>query len=342
MRTARSDPAGGTRMRAIKYATRSDRSLGNRLRAAMEQVPAIVGEVAALALGACVGSFAVTVAYRLPRDISIATPRSFCESCERPVPWWANVPIFAYLASRGRCLMCGAPIRARHLGGELALALAALYLYLNFPPGDAIARFVFIALLLISSLVDYDWRLIPNLMTFPGVPVGFVLAALLMPEVGWKDSLIGIAAGGGVLFVTGLLYRLVRGQEGVGLGDVFLLAMVGAFIGWPGVVFTLFFGALLGSFGGLAVGLFGTPTTAPELPPNAHEAVAQAGALAAASQTAAAAAASIDPAAPDSAAAENEEHTLLTTAVPFGPFLSLAAGFYALFQPQLASWYLSR
>ena len=226
----------------------------------MEQVPAIIGDVAALALGACVGSFAVTVAYRLPRDISIATPRSFCESCERPVPWWANIPIFAYLASRGRCLMCGAPIRARHLGGELALALAALYLFVNFPPGDAIARFIFITLLLISSLVDYDWRLIPNLITFPGVPVGFVLAALLMPEVGWKDSLIGIAAGGGVLFVTGYLYQLVRGQEGVGLGDVFLLAMVGAFIGWQGVLFTLFFGALLGSFGGLAVGLFGTPT----------------------------------------------------------------------------------
>ena len=152
----------------------------------MEQVPAIIGDVAALALGACVGSFAVTVAYRLPRDISIATPRSFCESCERPVPWWANVPIFAYLATRGRCVMCGAPIRARHLGGELALALAALYLFANFPLGDAVSRFIFITALLISSLVDYDWRRIRNLITFPGVPVGFVLAALFMPEVGWE------------------------------------------------------------------------------------------------------------------------------------------------------------
>ena len=238
----------------------------------MEQVPAIFGDVAALALGACVGSFAVTVAYRLPRDISIATPRSFCESCERPVPWWANIPIFAYLASRGRCLMCGAPISARHLGGELALALAALYLYANFPLGDAIARFVFITALFISSLVDYDWRLIPNLITFPGVPVGFVLAAMFMPEVGWKNSLIGITLGGGVLFLTGFLYQMVRGQEGVGLGDVFLLAMVGAFIGWQGVLFTLFFGALLGSVGGLAVGLFGTPRDAPELPPSMREA----------------------------------------------------------------------
>jgi len=320
----------------------------------MEQVPAIIGDVAALALGACVGSFAVTVAYRLPRDISIATPRSFCESCERPVPWWANVPIFAYLATRGRCVMCGAPIRARHLGGELALALAALYLFANFPLGDAASRFIFITALLISSLVDYDWRLIPNLITFPGVPVGFVLAALFMPGVGWKSSLIGIAAGGGVLLVTGYIYQLVRKQEGVGLGDVFLLAMVGAFLGWQGVLFTLFFGALLGSFGGLAIGLFGTPTDAPELPPGMRETVyppaptaasaaaTRADAPAAVSPADAPAAVSIDSREPDSAAAENEEHALLATAVPFGPFLSIAAGFYALFQPQLASWYLSR
>jgi leader peptidase (prepilin peptidase) / N-methyltransferase len=300
----------------------------------MEQVPAIIGGVAALALGACVGSFAVTVAYRLPRDISIVTPRSFCESCERPVPWWANIPIFAYLASRGRCLMCGAPIRARHLGGELALALVALFLYTNFPLGDAISRLIFITALFISSVIDYDWRLIPNLITFPGVPVGFALVALFIPEVGWRSSLIGIAAGGGVLFVTGYLYQLVRRKEGVGLGDVFLLAMVGAFIGWQGVLFTLFFGALIGSVGGLAIGLFGTPTQAPEPPPGMRQTASAPGGAQAAT--------SIDAQAPDSVAAENEEHTLLSTAVPFGPFLSLAAGFYTLFQPQLTNWYLSR
>ena len=98
----------------------------------MEQVPSIIGDVVALALGACVGSFAVTVAYRLPRDISIAAPRSFCENCERPIPWWANIPVFSYLASRGRCVMCGASIRVRHPAGELALALAALLTHWAF------------------------------------------------------------------------------------------------------------------------------------------------------------------------------------------------------------------
>lgn len=295
----------------------------------MERVPAIIGEVMALAVGASAGSFATTVAYRLPREVSIVSPGSFCESCQRPIPWWANVPIFAYLALRGRCIMCGAPIPARHLGAELALALIALYLYVSFPLGDAAARFVFVTALLICSLIDYDWRLIPNLITFPGVAVGFVLAALAIPEVGWRGSLIGIILGGGFLYLTGLVYQLIRHQEGVGLGDVFLLAMVGAFVGWQGVLFTLFFGALLGSIGGIVVALFGTPTTVPEPPPAARDAAA-----AAADREAAASAAP--------AFVVDKEASLFTTAVPFGPFLSLAAGVYAVFQPLLTSWYFSR
>jgi len=303
----------------------------------MDGAPGIIAGAVALAFGACAGSFAVTVAYRLPRDISIVTPRSFCESCERPVPWWANVPILAYLASRGRCLICGASIPVRYLGGELALALCALFLYFNFPIGDAVARFVFITALLICSLVDYDWRLIPNLITFPGVPIGFAMAALLMPEVGWQDSLIGIAIGGGLLYLTGLVYELLRRKEGVGLGDVFLLAMIGAFIGWQGVMFTLFFGALLGSFCGLSVGLFGTPRDAPEPPPFARERSE----IPTEPANPGGSPRPLDAEGPDSSAAENEEHRLLATAVPFGPFLSLAAGIFALFQPQLVSWYVS-
>jgi leader peptidase (prepilin peptidase) / N-methyltransferase len=310
----------------------------------MEQVPAIIVGGVALAFGACVGSFAVTVAYRLPREISIVTPGSFCENCQRPIPWWANIPIFAYLALRGRCLMCGAPIPERHLGAELLLALLALYLYFSFPLASAAARFVFVTALLICSLVDYDWRLIPNLITLPGVAVGFAFAALAMPEVGWKDSLIGIALGGGFLFVTGFIYQLLRHQEGVGLGDVFLIAMVGAFVGWQGVLFTMFFGALLGSIGGLAVGLFGTPREAPELPAAAlkpaaigEEQVSERGARTSTTASVSEITAE-EPAEHDQ---EEEKTSLLATAVPFGPFLSLAAGVFAVFQPLLAAWYWS-
>ncbi|HYB90895.1 MAG TPA: prepilin peptidase [Candidatus Binataceae bacterium] len=271
------------------------------------ELPTGLGGALAFVAGASAGSFVNVVAYRLPRDMSIVTPRSFCESCERAIPFWANIPIIAYLGLRGRCLMCGATIPFRHFLAETALAVTALFLYLTFPLADAIARFVLCAALFAVSLIDYDWRLIPNLITFPGMLIGFAAASLAIPEVGWKSSLIGVAVGGGVLFLTGELYQMVRGHEGVGMGDVWLLGMVGGFLGWPGVAFTLFFGSLFGAVGGFAyafAGRLSKPMGEPES----------------------------DPAEADV--------SILRTEVPFGPFLALAAGIYALFQPQLTRWYL--
>src|SRR5580700_3592706 len=166
-------------------------------------MPSGIGGAFAFVFGACVGSFVCMVAYRLPRDLSIITPRSYCESCERAIPWWANIPILAYLGLRGRCLMCGAPIPFRHFLAELGLAFISLYLYFAFPLPDAIARFVLCAALWIIAIIDYDWRLIPNIITWPGALVGFIAASTMIPEVGWKSSLIGILVGAGVLWGTG-------------------------------------------------------------------------------------------------------------------------------------------
>jgi leader peptidase (prepilin peptidase)/N-methyltransferase len=271
-------------------------------------VPDWFGALIAFIFGASVGSFVSVVAYRLPRDISIVTPRSFCIECNRSIPWWANIPIFAYLGLRGRCVMCGARIPFRHFMAELSLAVIALFLYLMFPLPDAFARFVFCAALFIVALIDYDWRLIPNIITFPGIPIGLLAATFMIPEVGLKRSLIGIAIGWGFLFVTGELYFRLRGREGVGMGDVWLLGMVGAFLGWPGAVFTLFIGSFLGSIGGV---LFALTGGAPQ-PPVAENA----------------------------AGAGEAETSIMRTAVPFGPFLAVAAGVFALFQPQLKRWYL--
>jgi leader peptidase (prepilin peptidase) / N-methyltransferase len=272
--------------------------------------------------GACVGSFVNVVAYRLPRELSIATPRSFCPRCKRAIPIWANIPILAYLGLRGRCLLCGGSIPFRYFLTELALASAAAYLYLHFPFFDAIARFVLCAALFAVAMIDYDWRVIPNLITFPGIPIGFLAAWLLMPEVGWQSSLIGIVAGAGFLFITGEVYMLLRGSEGVGLGDVWLLGMTGAFLGWVGVLFTLFVGSLFGSIGGIAFALAGGAPSPPEdQVPEAIAEVTGAGRGASASEA---------------------DVSLLQTAVPFGPFLALAAGIFTLFQPQLARWYFSR
>jgi leader peptidase (prepilin peptidase)/N-methyltransferase len=275
------------------------------------EIPVGVGGTIAFVFGAIVGSFVCVVGYRLPRDLSIVTPRSYCESCERAIPWWANIPILAYLGLRGRCLMCGAPIPFRHFLAEIGLAIIALYLYLEFPLPDAFARFVFCAALWAVAIVDYDWRLIPNIITWPGAIVGFVAAALMMPEVGWESSLIGILVGGGVLFATGYFYQLVRGREGVGMGDVWLLGMVGGFIGWPGVFFTMFVGSVIGAIGGVTLALTGGSTSPGPLGDPAT-----------------------DP--------EEADVSILKTEVPFGPYLALAAGFFTLFQPQLTHWYLGR
>lgn len=272
------------------------------------ELPAGIGGALAFVIGASVGSFVNVVAWRMPREVSISSPRSYCESCERAIPFWTNIPILAYLGLRGRCLMCRAPIPFRHFLGELGLAVTALYLYLAFPLPDAIARFALCAALWIVSIIDYDWRLIPNLITWPGMLVGFFAASVMMPEIGWKSSLLGILFGGGVLFATGYLYQLVRGREGVGMGDVWLLGMVGGFLGWPGVFFTLFIGSLLGAVGGIAFALGGSKSPPPLGDP------------------------ATDP--------EEADVGILRTEVPFGPFLSLAAGIFTLFQPQLTRWYL--
>jgi leader peptidase (prepilin peptidase)/N-methyltransferase len=269
------------------------------------------------ALGACIGSLVDVVAYRLPRNISIVTPRSFCANCGKKVRLWANVPVLAYIALGGRCVDCAAPIPFRYFLTEVALGSAALYLYLHFTPLDALARFVLCAGLFVVGLIDYDWRVIPSAITFPGILIGVMMAWLVMPEVGWKSSLGGVLLGAGFLFLTGEVYRRIRGREGVGLGDVWLLAMVGAFLGWPGALFTLFFGSVLGTLGGVAM------WTGQQLQdPNRA-------ALAANTPTL------------DAANDATMASQFLQTEIPFGPFLALAAGIFALFQPMLTQWYFS-
>jgi leader peptidase (prepilin peptidase) / N-methyltransferase len=169
--------------------------------------------------------------------------------------------------------------------------------------------------LFIAGLIDYDWRLIPNVITLPGIPLGVLSAWWIMPEVGWKSSLAGVVIGAGFLFVTGEAYLKIRGREGIGMGDVWLLGMVGAFLGLPGVLFTLFVGSLTGTIGAIVMALGGEHLRVP------HEPFPGAVAETAASVTSAEAA-----------------PPFLQTAIPFGPFLALAAAVFALFQPVLAYW----
>ena len=278
-------------------------------------LPLALSALLVFAFGACIGSFVNVVAYRLPRQISVVAPRSFCPNCGEPVPFWANIPIVASVALRGRCNACGARIPFRYFLTELALASAAAYLFLNFSLLDALARYILCAGLFVAALIDYEWREIPNAITFPGIPLGLLTAWCVMPEVGWKSSLAGILVGAGFLFLTGEAYLRLRGREGVGMGDVWLLGMVGAFLGWPGALFTLFVGSILGTIGAVALTLGGEGAVHPNEALEPSEATMK-------------------------TSSSHASRPFLQTEIPFGPFLALAAGIFALFQPTLAEWYL--
>lgn len=277
-------------------------------------------EIIVFLFGASIGSFVNVVAYRVPREVSIVRPASFCPHCRDPIPVWSNVPVLGYILLRGKCLRCAGWIAPRYLITELGLGLAALYLHLNFAPLDALARLALCAALFAVSWVDLDWRIIPDVISLPGIAVGLAAASLVMPDIGWRDSLYGVALGGGLFYAVGEVYRWLRGREGMGMGDVKLLAMIGSFLGWQGVIFTIFIGLSLGAVGGIILGLLGWQPGVPEM----EELGDGSGA-----------GASTD------SEAEHVPEGLLQTPVPFGPFLSVAAGIFALFQPQLVRWYLS-
>lgn len=275
----------------------------------------------AFILGTCIGSFVNVVAYRLPRDISIVHPRSFCPHCRRPIPLWANVPLLGWFIVRGHCISCRGWISLRYVVTELMIGAESLYLFLHYTPLDASARLILCAALYVVALIDYDWRVIYHVITLGGMPIGFVAAALFMPEVGWLSSSIGIIAGAGFLFLTGEAYLWLRGREGLGLGDVYLVGMAGAFLGWQGVVFTLFVGSLLGAAGGMIFSIAGIAQSPPEteIPAAISEVTSVRRGL---------------------APAPGEPTSLMRTEVPFGPFLAAAATLYALFQPLLMHWYV--
>lgn len=196
-------------------------------------------------LGLLVGSFLNVCIHRLPRDLSVAFPASHCPSCEAPLRWYHNVPVLSWLALRGRCGFCREPIHWRYPVVELLNALLwAAHLYLF--PWDAVlvVRIAFASALLVLFFTDLDCRILPNEITLGGTVAG-VVAALVLPP-GIVASLLGVLLGGGVLWATGAAYERFRGVEGMGMGDVKMLAMIGAVLGWQLMLLTLVWSSLAG------------------------------------------------------------------------------------------------
>jgi leader peptidase (prepilin peptidase)/N-methyltransferase len=202
-------------------------------------------------LGMIVGSFANVCIFRIPAGLSIVTPASRCPACLAPIRWYQNIPVLSYLALRGRCGSCGTRIPLRY---PLVEALTGfLFALVGYSFGFVAATpvyWLFCSLLVVITFIDLDHQIIPNVISLPGSILGF-LCSFAVPWLTWSDSLLGILLGGGSLYLVAAGYQLLTGKEGMGMGDVKLLAMIGAFLGWQAVLPVVFFASVLGSLVGV-------------------------------------------------------------------------------------------
>lgn len=224
--------------------------------------------VIGLAAGLLIGSFLNVCIYRLPRDLSVVRPRSFCPACEKQIAWYDNIPLASYLMLRGRCRNCGARIPLRYPLVELltgvVFALFVGWLGLGLL---ALKWCVFGALMIGLSFADLEERILPDELTWGGVAAGIALSLWVPMQSGyvqlflasrWSErwvsvgeSVVGAFVGSGLLWAVGALFKAVRHKEGLGLGDVKMLAAVGAFLGLQGTLQTLILGSVAGSVIGL-------------------------------------------------------------------------------------------
>ncbi len=203
--------------------------------------------------GLIIGSFLNVVIARLPGGQSIVSPRSQCPSCGLAIAWYDNLPILSYLYLLGRCRGCAMPISPRYpLVEGMTSVLFGFAVYRFGLTIDLAASLVLLSALVAITFIDLDHRIIPNEISIPGIPIGFAFGAL-RESVGPADAGLGILIGGGALFAVAYLYEKIRDREGMGMGDVKLLAMIGGFAGWQGVLVTMITGSIVGTIAGLAL-----------------------------------------------------------------------------------------
>ena len=228
-------------------------------------------------VGAMIGSFLNVVIHRLPREQSIVFPNSACPKCWKPIKPYDNIPIVSYLILRGRCRHCGADISSRYPAVEALTAI--LFAAVTWHDGLSFALafdLAFAAAMVALIFIDAEHMILPNAITYPGI-VFALITRLLVPYLAgpahfddlpqlvnafptlpfWLVSIIGAAigalAGGGSLWLMGFMWEKLRGVEAMGFGDVKMMLMVGAFLGWRLTILTILLGALTGSIAGIIV-----------------------------------------------------------------------------------------
>lgn len=202
-------------------------------------------------LGAVVGSFLNVCIHRLPREESIVFPSSRCPHCRHAIAWYDNIPLFSYIFLRGHCRSCHEAIGGRYLLIEVLTAVMALFTYWKFGISLAfLAAFLFVATLIVITFIDFEHQIIPHEIVLPGIPL-FLLAAVFIMGIPLFDAFLGIMIGIGSLYLIAVYYEQLTGTEGMGGGDVNLMGMLGAFLGWESLLFIL----MTGAFTGAAVGI---------------------------------------------------------------------------------------
>jgi len=219
----------------------------------LAEIPVAYLVIAAAVFGLCIGSFLNAAIYRLPLRVSVSKPRSFCPHCKTTIQWYRNIPVVSYIMLGGRCGECKEPISIRYPLVELAVAfIFGASVWRWGVSWSSLSAIIFACLMLLLALIDADHRILPNVITLPGILVGLALS-FVNPRVIWWDALVGAVLAGGLLYLVAWIYLKVRGQEGMGMGDVKMIAMIGAFIGWKGALLTIFLGSLIGSLVGIAL-----------------------------------------------------------------------------------------
>jgi len=209
--------------------------------------------------GLIVGSFLNVCIYRIPRGLSIIIPSSRCPSCNTPIKPWDNIPIVSYILLGGKCRFCQAKISFRYPLVELLNAIMYALILWRFDFGwHTVIYFVFSSSLIVITFIDLDFQIIPDKITLSGIPIGFLVGSFLLPDpfarsslLGMKESLIGMVTGFGLFYLVALIGSAIFKKEALGGGDVKMMAMVGALMGWKTVLLTTFLGSLTGSIVGV-------------------------------------------------------------------------------------------
>jgi leader peptidase (prepilin peptidase) / N-methyltransferase len=211
--------------------------------------------------GAIVGSFLNVCIVRIPKGESVVDPPSHCPGCNTAIGFYDNIPLISYFILLGRCRVCRQRISPRYFVVELMMASLAVTLYYQFGVSLAfLVSLTFVAALIVISFIDLDFRIVPDVISLPGIVIGLVFSVVgrfliadphaIVPSP--LSALLGVLVGGGFLLALAWAYETFTGVEGMGGGDIKLLAMIGAFLGWTSIPFTLFFASLVGSVVGLA------------------------------------------------------------------------------------------